>query len=260
LRCPQGGAPNFQRWSSRNNSPDQSEILNGGLADVIKVFIGEGVFDQRPFGIPPDVGNDAPNGKVHSRMVKGGVVAFLPVDGDVGFLALMRVDEFLGLREKAARAAAGIIDAAFGRFDHFDHGVDDGFRRVKFAAALALGPRKFRDKVFVNAPDKIKVGLVARQLEVGKQIDQAGEHGAVEGFLAKDLEQSALEAFSIGLNRAHGVVDHDADAQVFRVFRKRGPARLLRHPEGVFSEVFVAIFRIGELLSVELVVHAAKSN
>ena len=175
------------------------------------MFIGEGVFDQRPFGIPPDVGKDAPNGKVHSRKAKGGVVAFLPVDGDVGFLALMRVDEFLGLHEKAARAAARIVNAAFGRLDHFDHGINDGFWRVEFASALALGPSKFRDEILIDTSDKIKVGLVARQLEVGKQVDEASEHGGVEGFLAKDLGQSALEAFIIGLNRAHGVVDHDAD-------------------------------------------------
>jgi hypothetical protein len=30
--------------------------------------------------------------------------------------------------------------------------------------------------------------LVARQLEVGKQVDEASEHGAVEGFLAEDCQ------------------------------------------------------------------------
>ena len=56
--------------------------------------------------------------------------------------------------------------------------------------------------------------------------------------------QGAFEAFVIGLNRAHGVVNHDADAGIFGVFRERGPARRLRQPEDVFSEIFIAIFRI----------------
>ena len=102
--------------------------------------------------------------------------------------------------------------------------------------------------------------MVARQFEVGEQVDEAREHGAVDGFLAENLGEGTFEAFVISLDRAHGVIDHDADAGVFGVCRERGPARLLRHPEDVLGKVFIAIFWIGELLGVEFLVHSGESD
>jgi hypothetical protein len=51
--------------------------------DVVEAFVGESVADQRAFGVPADVGEDAPDGEVHAGKAEGGVVTLLPVDGDV---------------------------------------------------------------------------------------------------------------------------------------------------------------------------------
>jgi hypothetical protein len=225
--------------------------------DEIKALIREGVFDQCALRVPAQVSKDAANGEVHAGKAEGGVVAFLPIDRDIGPLPLVCVDEFLGLNEKATRAAAGVIDAAFGRLDHR---VDDRFWGVEFAAAFAFGACEFRDKVFVDAADEIKVGAVAFKFDVGEQINQASEHAAVDCLFAKDLGQGALQAFVVNLDRAHGVVDHDTDAGVLGVFRKGGPSGLLRNPEYVFGKVFVAVFRIREFLGLQFVVHTGERN
>ena len=52
---------------------------------------------------------------------RGGVVAFLPVDRDVAQTAVVGLDEVFRLHEHTRRPAAGVIDAAFVRFQHIEH-------------------------------------------------------------------------------------------------------------------------------------------
>jgi len=122
------------------------------------------------------------------------VVALLPVDRDVGAGALVGLDEFLGLDEEAAGAAAGIVDAPAGRLDHLDQRVDHRFRGIELAATLAFVAGEFADAIFVDPPDQVEIGGGAVKADVvGEQVDQPREHGLVKAFAAKDLGQRALE-------------------------------------------------------------------
>src|SRR5438045_1396399 len=67
-----------------------------------------------------DLRVDAADGEVHLGQPPGGVVGLLTVDGDVADLSAVGFDKLLALHEHAARAAAGIIDAAFIRRQHLD--------------------------------------------------------------------------------------------------------------------------------------------
>ena len=61
--------------------------------------------------------------------------------------AAVGFDEFLRLHEHAARAAAGIVDAAFVGSEHLDKEADDALRGVELAAFFLrrwrIGPRKY---------------------------------------------------------------------------------------------------------------------
>ena len=68
---------------------------------------------------------DAADGEVHLGQAPRGGVGLLAVDGDVAELAAVGFDELLALHEHAARAAAGVVDAALVRLEHLDQHAHD---------------------------------------------------------------------------------------------------------------------------------------
>ena len=89
-----------------------------------------------------DLGVDAADGEVHLGQAPGGVVRLLAVDRDVADLAGVGLDELLALHEHAARAAAGVVDAALVGREHLDQHAHHVRRRVELAAASC--PRRWR--------------------------------------------------------------------------------------------------------------------
>ena len=191
-------------------------MLKGGFARMkSKRSSGKASLTQRAFLVPPDVGEDPADREVHAGEAEGGVVPFLPIDGDVRALAGMSLDELLGLDEEAACATAGVIDPAARRLHHLDHRVHDGLRCVELAAALALGRGELPDEVFVDPADEVVVGPGALELDVREEVDEPGHDGPVQALFAVDLGERALERRVLGLDRPHGLVHEDADAGIF---------------------------------------------
>jgi hypothetical protein len=112
----------------------------------VRVLVaGEGVG-----GLFAQVEVDAADGEVHRRQPPGGGVGFLPVDGHVAQLAPVGLDEFFGLHEHAAGAAAGVVHLAVVGGEHGDQGLDDAGGGVELAALLALGAGELAEEVFVH--------------------------------------------------------------------------------------------------------------
>ena len=78
--------------------------------------------------------------------------------------------------------------------------------------------------------------------DAGDQVDQFAQHHLVERGPGVILRQDALEAVVGLLDRDHRLVDQLADGGLLGVGLKMRPARLLRHPEDVFGEIFVGVF------------------
>ena len=200
-----------------------------------------------------DVAAHGADGEVHSGQPPGGVVGFLPVDGDFPdgaafvFIAAAGAgaDEFGGLNEHAGRAAAGVIDAPAIGLEHFDEQPNDGARGVELAAALALRAGEALQEVLIDAPEDVARSRVrAAHADVAYQVDeppdQLGAHAARGVYLRERVAQVGV----VALYGAHGVIDHRADVRAARGGLQTAPARLVRHPENVVPDVLVAVVRV----------------
>ena len=120
----------------------------------------------------------------------------------------MGLDEAFGLYEHARRAAAGVVDAALVRLQHFDQEAHDAARREEFAAELALSLRELGEEVLVDAAERVaRLGAVALEPDVGDQVDQALHllrRNAAAGVVARQL---AFEIRIVALDGKNGVID-----------------------------------------------------
>src|SRR3990167_7894867 len=111
-----------------------------------------------------DLRVDATDGEVHLGEAPGGVVGLLAVDGDVAELAAVGLDELLAGDEHAARAAAGVVDAALVGGENLDQHADHARGRVELPALLALSARELCEEVLVHAAEDV-LGTVGRAPE-----------------------------------------------------------------------------------------------
>jgi hypothetical protein len=151
-----------------------------------------------------DLRVDAADGEVHLGEAPGGVVGLLAVDRDVAELAGVGLDELLALHEHAARAAAGVVDAALVRGEHLDQHAHHVRGRVELAAALALGAGEAREEVLVHAAERVAraVGRAAER-DVADQVDDLAQALLVETRPGVVLGQHAL---SEGLSRSMAAI------------------------------------------------------
>ena len=172
---------------------------------------------------------------------------------EVADAAAVGEDELLALHEHAARAAAGVVDAALVRLDHLDQQLDDGLRRVELAAALAFGAGELAEEVFVDAAEHVlAAALGVAEADRADQVDQFAEPLLVERRPGVVLGEHALERRVVLLDRDHRVVDQLADRRLLGVRLEVRPAGLLRHPEDVLGRVLVAVLGVGVLVGREL--------
>src|SRR5690349_1441202 len=181
--------------------------------DEIGFEVLVGVVVKGTFAVPGDIGLDAADGEVHFAEAPGGLVGFLAVDAEVGAAAAVGFDEFFGLDEHAAGAAARVIDAAFVRLDHFDEELDDGLRGVEFATLFAFGGSELAEEVFVHAAKNILgAAFLVSEADGADEIDEFAEAALIEGLASVVLGKHALEAGIFLFNGEHGVVEELADA------------------------------------------------
>jgi len=192
------------------------DIERGVGEDEIRLQVFMFIAMERAFVVPANVGLDASDRHVHLGELPGRVVHFLAIDRDVADLTAMGQDEFLGLNEHAAGSAAGIIDSAVKGFEHGDEQADDGWRRVKLAAALSFGAGEATEEIFVNATQDVLGVCGVGRLDRSDEIDELTEHRLVERRSAVVLRQDALEAFIRGFDSDHGGVDDLSDRVGFR--------------------------------------------
>ena len=199
----------------------------------------------------PEVEVDAAYGEVHGGEAPGGRVGFLAVDGDIADLAAMRFDEFLGLHEHAAGAAAGVIDLALVRGEHGDQRLDDAGRGVELAALLAFGAGELAEEVFVNLAEHVAgVVDVFAKADGGHQINQFAEFAVRQLFLnfgaGVALVENALELGVFDFNAGQRVIDALADVGLLGGGAQVFPAGAFRHPEDIDLAVVVAVLQLSD--------------
>ena len=195
--------------------------------------------------VRPEVALEAADGEVHLGQAPRGGVALLLVDGDVAEAAAVLLHEALALHEHAARAAAGVVDAALVGLDHLDQQLDHAARRVELAAALALGAGEAPEEVLVDAPEDVLGATVfVAHGDGADEVDELAELRLVDVGARVVLAEHALELRVLPLDGHHGVVDGLADLGLARCGLQVLPARFTRHPEDVVGEVLVAVLGV----------------
>ena len=210
------------------------------------------VFAEGDLAVPGDIGFDAANGEIHFAETPRGLIGFLAVDAEVGAAPAVGFGEFFGLHEHATGAAAGVKDAPFVRFDHFDEQFDYGLRGVKLAALFAFAGGELAEEIFVDAAENVlgAAFLVAKS-DGADEIDELAEAALIEGFAGVVLGENAFERGIVFFEGEHGFVEELADAGLLCGRLKLGPASGFGNPEDIFGGVLVAIFGIGVGLGFE---------
>jgi hypothetical protein len=201
------------------------------------------IFVEAAFVVPADVGVDATHREVHFAQPPSRVIRLLPVDGDVTDAPAVAFDKLFRLHKHAARAAAGVVDSALVRLQHLDEHSHHRAWRVELAAALSFRTCEAAEEVFVYAAkDVLRLVVRLAHCDTGDQVDKLADHHLVERWAVVVLWQHPLEAGVVRLDRSHRVVDQLTNRRLLCVRLQMRPARLLRHPEHVFGEVFVRVF------------------
>ena len=198
-----------------------------------------------------EVGADATNRQVHLGQLVGGAGLFLTVDRDVFFVALMAFNKFDRLYKHAAGAAAGVIDFAMIRLDHFGQQVNHAFGGVKLAAAFAFSGGEVAEEVFVNATDDVffaggflscAVGTVFtisphglnNSVDIVDAVDQRRQLADVEAKAREVvIRQRTAQGWVVFLDDVQGGVDFYRDVVLLGVLGDVLPAAVFRQVEGV---------------------------
>src|SRR5690606_35970159 len=124
---------------------------------------------------------------------------------DVAAAAAVLLHEALALHEHAARATAGVVDAALERLEHLDQQLDHAARRVELAAALALGAGEAAEEVLVDAAeDVLGAALGVAHGDGADEVDELAQLRLVDVRASVVLAEHAFEARILALDRHHG--------------------------------------------------------
>jgi hypothetical protein len=205
----------------------------------------------------PDLRVNAADREVHLGEPPGGVVRLLPVDGDVAELAGVRLDELLALHEHAARATAGVVNAALVGREHLDQHAHHVRRRVELPALLALRARELGEEILVHpSEDVLRAVGRAAQPDVGHQVDELAQALLVEArpreVFGQHPDAVRLKRRVVALDGRHRVVHQLADGRLRGVGLQMRPACLLRHPEDAYRAVLVGVLGFGSFRTLRL--------
>lgn len=176
----------------------------------------------------------------NSLPLVGGGRQLLAVQGDIAAFPLMAFNKLHRLDKHPRRAAAGVINFALERFEHFGQQRHHAFRRIELAPAFAFGCGKLAEEVFVHATDKVffrqrfHVGFVGQRFDV---IDGVDKRRQLLGFQILTAEvvvrQRAFQRRVALLNGGEGGINAYGDIVLLSVLLDERPARFFRQVEDV---------------------------
>ena len=154
MALPAGGTPYFQRGSDSLRA--QSLMLNGGFA-MTKSACSSGCRSRA--NVSPQREPRLPDRPWIARFIFAmrhvRSLSSWPYTEMSRALAVVRLEELLGLHEHAARPAARVVDAAVRRLQQLDEHPHHAGGRVELAAPLALGGGELLEEVLVHLAEQV---------------------------------------------------------------------------------------------------------
>lgn len=228
-------------------------MLKGGFAITSSIWTSVLVARERvaPTGSQSLV-VDAVDGEVHLGHPPGALVELLTVDRDILGVAVMLIDEFLGLHGHAARSAAGVIDATVRRLEHLNENPNHALRGVELATSLSFGAGELLQEVLIDLAQQVTCPLVAlaAELRAVEQVEQLAQAALVDVVPVEDPRQSARKRLVVGHHQVHRIVDELAHVllrlprgsrQALGVLRKVRPSCGRGHDEDAVALVLLRV-------------------
>ena len=210
--------------------------------DEVEFLVGMQVAEKGVLVVVAEVRVDSADRHVHLRHFPCVGVGFLPEHADVVPVPRVFLDELHRLDEHAARTAARVVHAlSFGGLEYAHDCLYHACGRVEFAALYAFVACELRDAVFVGAAEQVFARLRVAHVHVGEHVHHVAEHALVQFRACVVLGEDTFEAFVVGFDRLHRVVDDRADFGRVGCPRDVLPAGFLRNEEDVFRSVSVGI-------------------
>src|SRR2546430_14134160 len=133
--------------------------------------------------------------------------------------------------------------------EHLNEQTDDAPRGIELAGVLTLGRRKLAEEVLVDATKDVPTSVFSScHRDRADEVDELTESTFVDGRACVVLRKHALETWVVAFDRIHGGVERFPESLETRGRLDLRPAGLRRNPEDVFSEVLIAVFRVGAFL------------
>ena len=205
------------------------------------------VIEKGPLSIPDHLGAvDAANSEIHTAQSPSGLVAFLPINGNIAHPPLMVFDELFGLHKQAARPTTGVKNAPFVRFEHLNQQLNDRTRGVELPTLFAFGKRKFAQEVFKDVTENIgtpRLGIA--QSNLTDLVNECAETGGVKVLFGVNLGQNAFKFLAVfAFHQVHGIVHEFANRRQSGIVAEIRPTGFLGNKEDVFGAVLVAVFGV----------------
>ena len=189
-----------------------------------------------------EVGFNTANGKIHLRHLPCGRVGVLTKDGNLVDVAAVVFDEFCGLNEHTARAAAWVINTPIERLQYFNKCTHNTRGSIELTGKLAFLFGKLGETVFVCTTENVLAIPMLDHLNVGEEINHFAKTPLVQLRTGKVLRKNIFEALVFFLNTAHCIINHRANFRRVSGSSNRAPSCILRDKEDVFGCVFILVF------------------
>ena len=221
--------------------PPVGQIEGRVCQDEVGLQLGVGVVEEGIGAELAQVSLNPPDGQVHLGHLPGGGVGVLAKDGNPVDVAPVIFNEFGGLDEHAAAAAAGVIDPAIKGLQDLHQGAHHAGGGIEFTGQLALLLGESGQAVFIGAAQNVLAVALLHHLNIGEQVHHISQAALVQLRPGKVLGQDVLEALVLRFNAAHGLINDGADLRGVGRCSNHAPTGIFRDKEDVFCQVFVLV-------------------
>lgn len=124
----------------------------------VRLQILVGIVQERSLRVPANIrAINAPNRQVYPAQLVGGLVALLPINGNVIQPPLMIFDELLALNEHSSRTTARVEHSPLVGFEYFHQYSHYALGRIELSPLATFGEGELSQEVLEHLPQQVRL-------------------------------------------------------------------------------------------------------